>query len=107
VTVPVWPEPMFDYPLDQQMYVYRFMRDGQPREAHHRRHEQPEPARYARELATETGNPVAWTAADIGANYSWRWRNDDYTAYWHLALPRGMKREMRVESCPNGCGSTR
>lgn len=90
---------------DREMWVYRFQRDGEPREIHERRNEQPDPYGRARALANEVGGPVAYTAAYITANYHWRYRSwNECKPSWDIAWPKGAARARRVEACPNGCG---
>lgn len=96
-----------DVPSDphQEMWVFRFQRDGKPREIHQRRGEQPDPAFFARMLATSVDGPVMWTPAYITTGYRWQLSDDDgITPLWRVVEPKGARRARRVEACPNGCG---
>lgn len=89
----------------REMWVYRFQRDGEPREIHERRGEQPNPRGWARALANEVGGPVAYTAAYITANYHWQWQTPHGQPGWIVVWPMGEARVRRIEACPNGCGN--
>lgn len=88
---------------DREMWVYRFQRDGEPREIHERRNEQPDPRSRARAVANEVGGPVAYTPAYITANYHWRWQTPHAQPAWVVVWPGGSTPMRRVETCPNGC----
>ena len=90
---------------DRDVWVFRFQRDGQPREVHARRLGEPDAAPRALKLAREVGGPVVWTAAVIGGTYEWLWFDVWHRPLWFLAEPHGTARARQVEACPNGCGA--
>lgn len=102
-----------DAPIDpnHEMWVWRFTRDGQPREMHARRHEVPDPRGIAQQLAEDTGSLVAYTAVYITAHYHWQWplaAGPFSPPLWVVVEPQAVRRVRRVvESCPNGCGGGR
>ena len=102
------PEHRESYGPDRQMWVIRYTRDGQPREIHARRseHTRGEIHAVCRSMATDTGAPVAFTAADIGGTYGWRLVSEGRDPLWYVVEPQGWKRARRVEACPNGCGGS-
>lgn len=90
----------------RDVWVFRFQRDGEPREIHVRRRDEPDPAPRALALAREVDGPVMWTPALIGGTYGWLWADEWHRPLWLRAEPRGRpyRERLRIEACPNGCG---
>lgn len=90
--------------MANQMWVFRFRRDGQPREIHTRRRDLPQPRSFALRLAQEIDGPVDYTPADISGVYDWQRRDKLGGPLWSRVDPADRRR--RIEACPNGCADT-